>query len=175
MKYTFTGKNFKITDRLSWKIEEKLEFLNKYFIIDDNTEVHVTISHENGIHKVELMVFSKAGILKSEERNRELNIALEVGVNKLEKQITRNKERLNRRRKAALADAFIESAGTAEKSEILVKTKTINPQAMELDEAILQMEMLGHSFFIYLDQESDQYAVVYRREESGYGLIEIEE
>ena len=175
MIYNFTGKNYKINDRLNWEIQERLEFLKKYFIIDDSTEVHVTISYENGIYKVELMVFSKAGILKSEQRERKLNTALDVAVNKLEKQITRNKDRLNRRRKAALAEAFVEIERAKTKDEMVVRTKSINPLPMELDEAILQMEMLGHSFFIYLDQETDQHAVVYKRDQGGYGLIEIEE
>ena len=175
MLYTFTGKNFKITDNFSSKIEEKMDFLKKYFIMDDNTEAHVTISYENGIYKSELMVFSKAGILKSEERDRDLNNALEIAVNKLEKQITRNKERLNRRHKSALAEAFIEEVSEDLGEDIVVKTKSFTPQAMELEDAILQMEMLGHSFYVYLDQESEHYAVVYKRLDNGYGLIEIEE
>ena len=175
MKYTFTSKNFKITDLLSSKVEQKMAFLEKYFIIDDSTEIHVTIGKESGIHKIELMVFSKAGVLRAEEKDRELNTALDIAVGKLEKQISRNKDRLNRRHKAALAATFIDDNPDPVKGDVVVRTKAISPQPMELDEAILQMEMLGHSFFIYLDQESEQYAVVYKRNDKGYGLIEIEE
>jgi len=175
MQFTFTSKNFKITDLLSNKIAEKMEFLKKYFIVDDNTECHVTITEENGIHKIELMVFSKAGILRCEEKDKDLNMALDIAISKLEKQISRNKERLNRRNKAALAETFIIDTFDIKSDDVVVRTKSISPDAMNLEDAILQMEMLGHSFFIYLDQESDQYAVVYKRNDGGYGLIEIEE
>ena len=175
MIYTFTANNFKITDALSSKIKEEMSFLNKYFIVDDSTEAHVNVTLEGRTHKIELTVFTKAGVMRCEEKNYNLNKALEVAVNKLEKQICKNKERLNRRRKAALAEAFIDEQSVLSKADVAVRTKTISPQALELEEAILQMEMLGHSFFIYLDQETEHYAVVYQRDDGGYGLIEIEE
>ncbi len=175
MNYTFTGKNFNITDLLREKIENKLKFLTKYFIIDDNTECHVTVSEEKNIKKIELIVFSKAGALRSEEKDQDLNTALDIAVSKLEKQIIRNKQRLNRKRKPGLAEAFVEDDVAFSRDDVLVRTKTISLKAMDLEEAILQMEMLDHSFFIYLDQESDRHAVVYKRVNGGYGLIEIEE
>lgn len=175
MNYTFTGKNFTISDALREKVSEKMRFLSKYLIIDSTTECHVTISEERNIYKIELIVFSKVGILKSEEKDKDLNMALEICVNKLEKQITRNKQRLNRNRKAGLAEAFIDNDEVISKSDVLVRTKSITPEPMDLEEAILQMEMLGHSFFVYLDQENERYAIVYKRINGGYGLIEIDE
>ncbi len=175
MNYTFTSKNFKITDALSAKIAEKMSFLKRYFIVEDNTECHVNISEENGWHKIELMVFSKAGTLRSEQRERDLNIALDNALDKLEQQINRNKDRLNRRHKSALATAFIQTDTKTSEKDVVVRTKTIHPLPLELEEAILEMEMLGHTFFIYTDQESENTAVVYKRHDGGYGLIEIEE
>ncbi len=175
MKYTFTGKDFNVSNLLREKIMGEMNFLNKYFIIDDSTECHVTISLEKDIHKVEIMVFSKAGLLRNEVSDKDLNKALEIILEKLDSQISKNKQRLNRKKRTALVEAFFEDGEPVNSDEILVRTKSISPEPMDLEEAILQMEMLGHSFFIYLDQENEKYAVVYRRVKGGYGLIEIDD
>ena len=110
----------------------------------------------------------------------DLYAAIDLAVDKLEDQIRRQKTRLNRKNKEKLAMAFmdaedfIETDDFNEDEDELVRTKTITPAAMDLDEAIMRMEMLNHSFFIYRDVESKEVAVVYKRMEGGYGLIEVE-
>lgn len=173
MKYTYTGKNFKVTSNLSSKIEDKLDLLEKYFIVDDETEAHVSVSFEKEIYKVEITVFSKAGILRSEESDKDLNVALDNAVVTLEKQIVKNKDRLNRKKKASLAETFIEESADEEFDEV-VKIKNLKPLPMDAETAALEMELIGHDFYIYLDESTNKYSVIYQREFGGYGLIEIE-
>ena len=98
-----------------------------------------------------------------------------MAIDKLEDQIRRQKTRLSRRHKDKLADAFIEQdEGTLADKDTPVRTKTIDPEKMDLEEAVMKMEMLGHSFFIYTDEESGVISVVYKRNDGGYGLIETE-
>ena len=109
----------------------------------------------------------------------DLYAAIDKAIDKLEDQIRRQKTRLTRKNKEKLAYAFIEedfevADDEDDDEDELVKTKSIVPDTMELDEAIMRMEMLNHSFFIYRDDETKEIAVVYKRNDGGYGLIETE-
>ncbi|MFV0255503.1 MAG: ribosome hibernation-promoting factor, HPF/YfiA family [Erysipelotrichaceae bacterium] len=173
MKYTYTGKNYSLTSNFSSKIENKLDLLEKYFIIEDGTETHVSISFEKEIYKVEITIFSKAGILRAEDNDGSLNMALDSAIEKLEKQIIKNKDRLNRKKKSSLAETFIEETSDEAFDEI-VKVKQLKPKAMDAETAALEMELLGHDFYVYLDEDTNKFAVIYSREFGGYGLLEIE-
>ena len=177
MKIYIHGQNFKVTEALQQKIEHKLEFLSKYFLIYDDTRANVMLKVEPQMQKIEVTIFTKVGILRAEVAHEDLYAAIDLVIDKLEDQIVRQKTRLSRKHRSNLAESFVEiERSTPEISEddVPVRTKTINPEPMDLEEAILRMEMLGHSFFIYFDKESDQYAVIYKRNEGGFGLIEIE-
>ena len=118
---------------------------------------------------------TKVGILRAEVEHEDFYAAIDLAIDKLEDQIRRQKTRLSRRHKDSLAESFIEKdEKVLEEEDIAVKTKTITPEKMDLEEAIMRMEMLGHSFFIYVDNEDDEIAVVYRRNDGKYGLIETE-
>ena len=118
---------------------------------------------------------TKVGILRAEVEHEDFYAAIDLAIDKLEDQIRRQKTRLSRRHKDSLAESFIEKdEKVLEEEDIAVKTKTITPEKMDLEEAIMRMEMLGHSFFIYVDNENDEIAVVYRRNDGKYGLIETE-
>ena len=107
--------------------------------------------------------------------HQDLYAAIDLAIDKLEDQIRRQKTRLSRRHREALAESFIEEDDDLlKKGDVAVKTKSITVSDMDLEEAITRMEMLDHDFFIYNDSEDDQIAVVYRRHEGGYGLIEVE-
>jgi len=95
-------------------------------------------------------------------------------VDKLEDQLRRQKTRLNRRHRESLAEAFLEEA-EAEDKVVPVKTKTITATTLDLDEAIMQMELSSHSFYIYTDEDTGRISVVYLREDGDYGLIEVEQ
>ena len=157
------------------KIEEKLSFLDKYILIDPNVIARVVCRVYPNTQKIEVTIPTKVGILRAEVEHEDFYAAIDLAIDKLEDQIRRQKTRLSRRHKDSLAESFIEKdEKVLEEEDIAVKTKTITPEKMDLEEAIMRMEMLGHSFFIYVDNENDEIAVVYRRNDGKYGLIETE-
>lgn len=171
MKMQITGKNLSITPAIREKIESKINFLDRYFIIDESVEAIVVCEVEPRRQKIEVTIPTKFAILRAEEVDEDLYTAIDKVLYKLEDQIRRQKTRLDRRHREKLADIFLDQEVDTEPEE-LVRTKTINVDVMDLDEAILRMEMLGHSFFVYCDDETNNVAVVYKRNSGGYGLIE---
>ena len=175
MRFEIVGKNISVTEGMRTKIEEKLGFLDKYILIDPNVIARVVCRVYPNTQKIEVTIPTKVGILRAEVEHEDFYAAIDLAIDKLEDQIRRQKTRLSRRHKDSLAESFIEKDETVlEEEDIAVKTKTITPEKMDLEEAIMRMEMLGHSFFIYVDNEDDEIAVVYRRNDGKYGLIETE-
>lgn len=175
MRFEIVGKNVSVTEGMRTKIEEKLSFLDKYILIDPNVIARVVCRVYPNTQKIEVTIPTKVGILRAEVEHEDFYAAIDLAIDKLEDQIRRQKTRLSRRHKDSLAESFIEKdEKVLEEEDTPVKTKTITPEKMDLEEAIMRMEMLGHSFFIYLDNEDDQIAVVYRRNDGKYGLIETE-
>ncbi|MBR2825418.1 MAG: ribosome-associated translation inhibitor RaiA [Solobacterium sp.] len=170
MRFELIGKNVNLTERVQEQIEKKLTNLDKYLIIGDDTIARVVVREEPNDKKIEVTIPTKVGILRAEVEHEDLYAALDLAVDKLEDQIRRQKTRLNRRHKDSLAESFIQEE--LEEEDIPVRTKTIHAETMDLDEAIMQMELLGHNFFIFTDEESGSISVVYRRKNGGYGLIE---
>ncbi len=115
-------------------------------------------------------------LLRAEVVDQDLYNAIDLVIDKLEGQIRKYKTRLNRKskdNKLAFNLASIEPLDD-EEEDVLVKTKTITPKPMDMEEAIMQMELIGHSFFVYRDTETDAISIVYRRNDGNYGLIETE-
>lgn len=170
------GKNVEITNAMQERAEEKLAFLNKYFDVDDSWRCNIVVDVTPQGKKVETTITSKIGTLRAEVLNVDFYAALDLSVDKLEDQIRRHKTRLSRKNREGLSAAFLQmiAAEDVEPEAKLVRTKSIDAQEMNLDEAILRMEMLGHSFFIYTDDETQDIAVVYKRLDGDYGLLEVE-
>lgn len=175
MKFEIYGDNITITEGMRHKIETKLSFLKKYLLIDENTTARVVAKVYPNAQKVEITIPSKVGILRAEVVHEDFYAAIDLAIDKLEDQIRRQKTRLSRRHKDSLAETFIEQNNIPSPDDVLVKTKTIEAEVMTLDEAIMRMEMLSHSFFIYRDEDSEKTAVVYKRFDGNYGLIEVDE
>ena len=175
MRFEIVGKNISVTEGMRTKIEEKLGFLDKYILIDPNVIARVVCRVYPNTQKIEVTIPTKVGILRAEVEHEDFYAAIDLAIDKLEDQIRRQKTRLSRRHKDSLAESFIEKdEKVLEEEDIAVKTKTITPEKMDLEEAIMRMEMLGHSFFIFFDNENDEIDVVYRRNDGKYGLIETE-
>ena len=174
MKVQIYGENVTITPGMQEKVETKLKFLEKYFIIDDSVTANVLVKIHKKDIKIEITIPTKMAVLRAEVAHPDYYAAVDLAIDKLEDQIRRQKTRLERKHKDKLAMAFIGEALEDEEEDVLVKTKTIAPSVMDLEEAIMRMEMLGHSFFIYRDEESETVSVVYKRNDGGYGLIETE-
>lgn len=178
MKVQIYGKNITVTPAIAEKIEHKLALLEKYFIIDENAVANVVVRVYPNKQKIEVTIPCKSAVLRAEVTHDDLYAAIDLVVDKLEDQIRRQKTRLSRKNKEKLAMVFVENdevySEYDEDDNDLVRTKSIVPTVMDLDEAIMRMEMLNHAFFIYKDLETEEVAVVYKRHDGGYGLIETE-
>ncbi len=173
MRLEIVGKNVTVTEGMKEKAEKKLSFLNKYLLIDEDTIARVVCKVYPNVQKVEITIPTRIGQVRAEVEHEDFYAALDLAIDKLEDQIRRQKTRLSRKHKDKLATAFIEEdVEQINKDDVLVKTKSINPETMDVEEAIMRMEMLGHSFFVYNDNETEGIAVVYRRNDGQYGLIE---
>ena len=173
MKFTIYGENVTISDEMRLKIEEKLSFLSKYVAVDESITARVTVKRYEGLLKIEVTIPSKVGILRSEVVHQDFATGVDIAIDKIEDQIRKNKSRLSRRHKESLASSFVEEEGSEE--DVPVRTKTVYAEEMVLDEAIMRMEMLSHSFFVYKDVDSQKIALVYKRNDGQYGLLEISE
>ena len=176
MKITLRGKNIEITEAIEEKVSEKLSKLDKYFIVSENVEAEVLVRTYPYGQKIEVTIPTEYVLLRAEVVDQDLYNAIDLVIDKLEGQIRKYKTRLNRKskdNKLAFNLASIEPLED-EEEDVLVKTKTITPKPMDMEEAIMQMELIGHSFFVYRDTETDAISIVYRRNDGDYGLIETE-
>lgn len=179
MKYQIIGKNIEVTEGISAAITKKLSKMDKYF--DPNDEVScraVVRSYKNGA-KVEITISSKNVTFRSEVKDPDLYAAVDLSLDKLLGQMRKFKTQVLKKKssKEKLGEAIlldeIETLHQEEKDEI-VKTKSYLLNPMTLDEAIARLEAIGHTFFLYLDEEDEKISVVYKREDGGYGLIQAE-
>lgn len=176
MKVNIVGKNVTVTPAIAEKITKKLNVLTKYFIIDEQDTAKVLIRTYPLKQKIEVTIPTKYAILRAEVVDDDLYAAIDLVIDKLEDQIRRQKTRIQKKNKTSLAKAFVEQEAYEAEEDIeeVVKTKSIVCKEMSLDEAIMKMELLNHDFFIYTDDETQKIAVVYKRNDGGYGLIETE-
>ena len=175
MKITLRGKNIEITEAIEEKVSEKLSKLDKYFIVSENVEAKVLVRTYPYGQKIEVTIPTEYVLLSAEVVDQDLYNAIDLVIDKLEGQIRKYKTRLNRKSKDnKLAFNLASIEPLEEEEDVLVKTKTITPKPMDMEEAIMQMELIGHSFFVYRDTETDAISIVYRRNDGDYGLIETE-
>lgn len=173
MKYNIRGDRMVITNAIKDYTESKLGRLEKYFKDDDITaNVLARVRGNNQI--VEVTIPTSKFILRSEEENDDLYAAIDLVTDKLERQIRKNKTRLNRNVKENVKEFNFdyEILEDEESKEKVVKRKNIEMKPMDEEEAILEMELLGHSFFVYKDMDTDKVCVLYKRKDGYYGLIE---
>ncbi len=176
MNISIVGKNFPVTKALEDKINKKLGGLEKYFLIQDNDTAKVLLTSYPTKKKIEVTIPTKVAILRAETSDEDLYNAIDKVVDKLKDQIRRQKTRLGAKKGAPLYEAFLDYdlLGDPAPEDEIVRTKSITPEKLSLDEAITKMDLLGHTFFIYTDDETGKIAVVYCRKDGGYGLIETE-
>ena len=177
------GENIEVTDAIRDHIEEKVGKLERYFNDVPNTHAHVNIKVRNNKRgKVEITIPMKDLTLRAEEGHDDLYAAVDLVIDKLERQIRKHKTKINRkfREKNPEADFFNASAfenGVQEDNEngdeiAIFRSKEFTLKPMDSEEAVLQMNMLGHDFFVFNDRETDGTSIVYRRKDGKYGLIE---
>ena len=174
MRYNIRGSKMEVTDSIRNYIEEKIGKLNKYFENPDDITANVLIK-ESGINdKVEVTIPIKTAILRAEVSTKDLYAAIDLVVEKLERQIRKNKTRMHKINKETIG-TFIDFEITEEekKEEKIVKRKTVDMKPMSDEEAILQMNLLGHDFFIFKDSMTDEVSVLYKRSDEQYGIINV--
>ena len=176
MEIIIHGDKLKITDAMKKYIEEKLEKLNKYLENGDNVRATVIVKVKNHEQRVEITIPLKAFILRSEESKDDFYAAVDKTIDKLERQIRKNKTRIMSKQVKTNKDfsmsAFADEEDLDDKK--ILKRKKVEVKPMNEEEAILQMELLGHQFYMYKDSETNQVAVVYKRTDGNYGVIESE-
>ena len=157
-------------------IEEKLEKLNKYLENSENVRASVIVKVKNHEQRVEITIPLKAFILRSEESKDDFYAAVDKTIDKLERQIRKNKTRIMSKQVKTNKDFSMSAFADEEESDDkkILKRKKVEVKPMNEEEAILQMELLGHQFYMYKDSDTDQVAVVYKRTDGNYGVIESE-
>ena len=173
MEILIRGKSVEITDAMKSYVKEKLSKLDKY-IVDQKAKATVLVKVRSYTQKVEVTIPLKTLILRAEEEQEDFYAAVDLIINKLERQIRKNKAKLQSRNKSKAKEFNIDDLIPIEDDSEVVKTKKIDVKPMSSEEAILQMELLGHGFYVYRDSETNSVNVVYKRKEKGYGVIESE-
>lgn len=173
MKYNIRGDKMAVTEAIKDYTETKLGRLEKYFK-DDEITANVLTKVRGNSQIVEVTIPTNKFILRSEEENEDLYAAIDLVTDKLERQIRKNKTRLNRNIKENTKEFNFdyEIKIEEEPKEKIVKRKNIEMKPMDEEEAILEMELLGHSFFVYKDMDTNNTCVLYKRKDGDYGLIE---
>lgn len=175
MKYNIRGDKLEVTDAINNYVESKLDRLNKYFK-EDNILANVLLRVRGNSQIIEVTIPTDKFILRSEEEDKDLYAAIDLVTDKLERQIRKNKTRLNRQNLDNTYKDFNFDYETTteevEEDEVIVKRKNIEMKPMDEEEAILQMNLLGHEFFVYKDMHTNKVCVLYKRKDGNYGLIE---
>ena len=173
MEFNIRSSKLEVTEAIKSYIVTKLSRLNKYFKNADDLTAHVLIK-KNGINEtIEVTIPVKKMILRSEESDKDLYAAIDKVTDKLERQIRKNKTR-NSRSKESIAFVEFDTTKEEDEEENIVKRKTINLKPMSEEEAILQMNLLGHEFFVFENADTDGKSILYRRKDGNFGIIDID-
>lgn len=171
MKYLIRGDKYENTDSIKEYIEAKLSRLDKYIKDSDDIEAVVLTKKEGRRYKIEVTIPTKDFTLRNEVTDDDLYAAIDLVIDKLERQVRKNKEKLNKKKKV-IEDFEIDIEDNFMEEEVIVKRKSIELKPIDEEEAVLQMELLGHNFFVYKDSETDKICVLYKRKNGNYGIIE---
>lgn len=178
IKYSIRGENLEVTEAIRDYVVSKLEKIEKYFQADQELDARVNLKvYREKTAKVEVTIPLGSITLRAEDVSQDMYGSIDLVTDKIERQIRKNKtkiERKNRNKKLTsqlFTDAVVEEAEAAPAK--VVRSKQIDLKPMDLEEALLQMDLLGHDFFIYTDVEDNTTNVLYRREDGDVGLLEV--
>ncbi len=173
MKFTIYGKNMHVSEGLKETLKKKFEKFDRLF--SQETEVYATFSKEKNFQMLEITIPVGKTILRAEEQSEDMVTAIEQVVDKLERQLRKHKTKLQKRNQEGSIRFNLdnlEDPGEETFQAKVVRTKKFPVKPMTVDEATLQMELIGHDFFVFLNGETDDVNVVYLRKDGNYGLIE---
>ena len=174
MEIIIRGDKLQVTDSMKQYIEEKVGKLEKYLNDSEQVRANVVIRVRNYDQIVEITIPLKSVILRSEEKQEDFYAAVDKTIDKLERQIRNNKTKLSRHNRSYDEIVLSEIPEEEEEKEEIIKRKKISVKPMDEEEAILQMELLGHEFYMFIDSDTNKPSVVYKRKNGGYGVISSE-
>ena len=175
MKITVVGRQMSVRESLKTLVEKKLSKFDRFF--DEEAEATVKFGHVRDLERLEITISAGGTLFRCEEESSTFENAVDECIESIERQLRKNKTRLERRLRAgAFAPENFESPEPpAEEENSVIRVKTFQMKPMTPDEAILQMNLLGHSFFVFRNSETENICVVYRRHDGAYALIVPEE
>lgn len=174
MRITISGKNIDITDGLRQAVEDKLSKLERYFTPE--TDIVVTLSVEKERQKIEVTIPVKGNIIRSEQVSNDMYVSIDLVEEVIERQLKKYKNKIVDQKQSAgnFQQEFIEKEIEDEEEIKIIRTKRFGMKPMYPEDACIQMELLGHNFFVFLNAETEEVNVVYKRKGNTYGLIEPE-
>ena len=173
MTISIRGKNIEVTNALKEYVEKKLMKLDKLDKHIDLSKAQVTLLVEKGTHRVEVTIPVNGMILRGEEATDDMYSSIDLVVEKLEKQINKYKSRFNKKVRVD-NKVSVPAVNEIQEENKIVRTKRFTIKPMPIDEAVMQMNMLGHSFFVFSNAETEEVNVLYIRKDGNIGLIEPE-
>ena len=175
MRITITGKNIELTDGLKEAVEDRLSKLEKYFTPE--TEAHVTLSVEKERQKIEVTIPGKGSVIRAEQVSNDMYVSIEVVEETIERQLKKYRNKIVTKQQSAekfFAQEYLEKDAEDDDEIRIIRTKRFGIKPMYPEDACVQMELLGHDFFVFLNAETEEVNVVYKRKGNTYGLIEPE-
>ena len=174
MRYTITGRNIDVTPGLRAAIEEKIGKLERYFLPD--TEIIVTLSVQKDKQKIEVTIPVKGNIIRAEESSNDMYVSIDLVEEVIERQLRKYKNKIVDKQQAAanFQKAYLDKDYEEDEEVKIIRTKKFGIKPMYPEDACVQMELLGHNFFVFYNAETEQVNVVYKRKGNTYGLIEPE-
>lgn len=174
MKFVIVGKNIEVTEGLRTAVEDKIGKLERYF--NSETEVHVTLSVEKERQKIEVTIPVKGSIIRSEQVSNDMYVSIDLVEEIIERQLKKYKNKLIDQKQSVgfFKPEFIEKDYMDDEEVKIIRSKKFDIKPMYPEDACVQMELLGHSFFVFVNAETEQVNVVYKRKGNTYGLIEPE-
>ena len=174
MNYMISGKNIDVTEGLKQAVYDKLGRLEKFF--NEDTNAQVTFSVEKERQKIEVTIPMKGHIIRAEQVSDDMYVSIDMVVEIIERQVTRYKKKIvdQEQDAAYFQDQFLEEESDGEDEISIIRSKRFAVKPMYPEDACVQMELLGHSFYVFRNAETDEVNVVYKRKGNTYGLIEPE-
>ena len=175
MRFIISGKNIDVTSGLRTTIEQKLGKLERYFT--PTTEIIVTLSVEKERQKIEVTIPVKGTIIRSEQVSDDMYVSIDLVEEVIERQLLKYKKKIidKHQEGGELQPDFMDLSDTMDEDEVkIIRTKRFGMKPMFPEDACVQMELLGHNFFVFMNAETDEVNVVYKRKDGAYGLIEPE-